>query len=120
MQIERTILNFAKKGYNSGYSKKKSNEQSTRTSQLMTHADIQASNKTDMIDILICGMNRCYVEDFIEINVGENVIMLFENTAENPFRKLTKFIGETKPHVVSGYRKKWTYIRGIVSACPNR
>ena len=120
MQIERTILNFSKKGYNSGYSKKKSNEQSTRTSQLMTHADIQASNKTDMIDILVCGMNRCYVEDFIEINVGENVLMLFEKTAENPFRKLTKFIGETKPHVVSGYRKKWTYIRGIVSSCPNR
>ena len=86
----------------------------------MTHADIQASNKTDMIDILFCGMNRCYVEDFIEINVGENIIMLFENTAENPFRKLTKLISETKPHVVSGYRKKWTYIFGIVSSCANR
>ena len=68
----------------------------------MTQDDIHASNKTDMIEIIVCGMNRCYVEDFIEINVGENVIILFEKSVENPFHKLTKFIGETKLHVVSG------------------
>ena len=65
-------------------------------------------------------MNRCYIEDFIETNVGEHVIILFEKSEQNPFPESHDFICKTKPHLEYGYRKKLTYIRGIVSSSPNR
>ena len=113
-------MNFAKKGYNSGSSRKKSNEEHASRKSLSTTKDDHHTDNDDTIDIIISGMNRCYIEDFIETNVGEHVIILFEKSEQNSFPQIHDFIRKTKPHLEYGYMGKLTYIRRIVSSSPNR